>query len=475
MAAANLEEKQATRALHNFIFPFSLKQNCQLDLKQQIQQHGFEFFSLNNLRLEDAYYGDDYRVSHRNMERYYLPFTANILFPHQENADCFQRFSKPMRHDCELKTQLFTIPFRIISVDIFLCPFQLGLITIRTELTAAHTDYSLAVEFANRFRVLEDVNAQDDATYIVCENAEFKEIEEFIFQRLTPFIVPCLDKAGMVGAYFETLPFFVDERMYVQAMYCFENGSSIANHDLYRAAQLDGINSKGEPYISATNTDYIKDYCRTHGYVRWSPDTFYIVNEHSFNCLTSDPDQFSVLANQMYGEYYYGMLLNLFHKIVLLKLSNRYSQIQVEKDHEDVEHLIRSITTFSSKYFFLELVSQSQGREIFMQLRKTYGNDELYLDVKQTLTDLFEYQGQFSAKRQNYLLLILTIYTVIGGIYGMNQVIEDLKGTIDWNKIWEYSIFEWIALFVTFSGMVVAFALGFAVLIRWSKDKLNNT
>ncbi|UUZ83384.1 hypothetical protein LJK88_05665 [Paenibacillus sp. P26] len=119
---------------------------------------------------------------------------------------------------------------------------------------------------------------------------------------------------------------------------------------------------------------------------------------------------------------------------MLLKLSNRYSHVQLDQNQEEIEELIRSITTFSAKYYFLEVVSQSQGKEIFIQLRNNLGSDELFSEVKKTLSDLYKYQENFTTKRSNYLLLILTIYTVISGIYGMNQVIEDLKAPIQWGR-----------------------------------------
>ncbi|MNE89648.1 hypothetical protein D3C80_1870840 [compost metagenome] len=76
-----------------------------------------------------------------------------------------------------------------------------------------------------------------------------------------------------------------------------------------------------------------------------------------------------------------------------------------------------------------------------------------------TLNDLFQYQDKFQAKRRDTLLMILTVFTVISGIYGMNQVIEDLKGRIDWSKALDYSPFEYLALFVTFTGIAVSIFL----------------
>lgn len=44
------------------------------------------------------------------------------------------------------------------------------------------------------------------------------------------------------------------------------------------------------------------------------------MEEHIFTCVTNEGErEIAKLASQMYGEFYYALLLNLFHKIVLLK------------------------------------------------------------------------------------------------------------------------------------------------------------
>lgn len=468
-----IREKRLKSSLMQFVFPFSINPETQDEFKKQLRADGFEPFSLRDLSLQDKYYGEGYRVSHQNMKRYYLPFTGSVLFPHQEDNDAFLRYSRALNYHCVLKTKFNSTPFRIHSADVILCPFDLGFITIRTQILDESITFTQAVEFANRFRVLQDVNEQDETTFLVFEDKEYPEIEEFIFKNIAASTMPYLDKSQLEGAYFETMPFFVDERMYVTAFYQMEEGEAIDPEDRYRAARIDGMDYEGQSFISSTNKDYINEYLKEHSYDRWGSSTYYVMDENSFCCLTNEKGkQANHLANQMYGEYYYGLLLNLFHKIVLLKLSNRYSSVSLEQNPDEIEDLIRSITKFSAKYFFLELVTQSQGREIFVRLRKMFGNIGLYEDVKQTLNDLFKYQGNLSSRRSNYLLMILTIYTVLSGIYGMNQVIEDWKGAIDWSKLKDYSIFEYLAMTVALSGILVSLGMAVNVLYRLTRDKL---
>lgn len=450
-------------ALLQFIFPFSIKKGVALPLIQQLQDDGFTRFFLDNKEIQNAYYGEDYCVSHERMERTYLPFAAHLLFPSKEDTDTFRRFSKVNNMNCILETQHQSVFFKILSTDIFICPFQLGFMTIRVQLEGDSIPFSVALDFADRFRTLENTFARDDYTYIHYGDQTFEMVENFVFRQLVGGLESYLDQAENNGAYFETLPFFVDDRMHVQAFYEFESDDSfdeISVNLRFRASQLDGLDQNGEPYTSASDPAYIANYCHEHSYNRWGPDTYYMMNEQTFCCLTRAERPVAVsLANQMYGQYYYGLLFNIFHKIVLLKLSNMHARLRIHHDNDEIDNLIYSINKFSAKFYFLELVAQSQGREIFQQMRKIYGNDALFDEVKETLTDLFQYQDKFQSKRRDSLLMILTVFTVVSGIYGMNQVIEDLDGTIEWSKMASYSPFEYLALFVTMSGILISIVL----------------
>ncbi|OKP79096.1 hypothetical protein A3842_12885 [Paenibacillus sp. P3E] len=451
-------------ALLQFIFPFSIKDGEDMKLIEHLTQEGFTRFFLDNKELEDAYYGEGYSVSHEKMERSYLPFAAHVLFPREKDKDSFRRFSRANHLPCRMDMPGQSVYFQVLSTDVFVCPFELGFLTIRVSIGEKHLPFSTVLEFADRFRTLEDVSFRDKLTSIHCHDRSFDQVEDFVFRNVVGGLEPFLDPSEINGAYFETLPFFVDERMLVQAFYGFDRQedkeNEISMELLYRASQLDGMTLGGKPYISASDPGYIRDYCGEHCYSRWGPDTYYMTNEQTFCCLSlAESGVATQLINQMYGEYYYGLLLSIFHKIVLLKLANIHSRLRINHDVDEIENLIFMINKFSAKFYFLELISQSQGREIFFQLRKVYGNDALFDEVKMTLNDLFQYQEKFQAKRRDTLLMILTVFTVVSGIYGMNQVIEDLKGKIDWSKMLEYSPFEYLALFVAFTGIAVSIGL----------------
>jgi hypothetical protein len=472
MIIAHIEEPSLRKAIFQFIFPFSLAQNSHQRLQESLLQEGYVPFLLGDLKFEDAYYGPDNRVSHQDMERYYLPFTNHVLFPTHDDIESFRRLSKAVNIGAKLFTRQLEISFTVHSIDLVLCPFNTGFLTLRLELDSSQQiTYSQALEFADRMRHLQDTNKLDHNTHVEHEGNTFEEVKDFVFQVLAPHLLPFLDQSPLEGTYFEKLPFFMDERMFVIGHCTFPEDVDITLLHRYRAAQLDGLDLEGNARISASHMPYIEQYCAQYEYDRWAPNTYYLTDETSFVCLTRDkPDIATRLANQMYGEFYYGLLLNLFHRIVLLKLSISYSQVQLERKREQTEDLIRDITCFSAKYYFVEIVSQTQGREIFHQLRDVYGNDELFDDVKQTLNDLYKYQETRTSKHSSYLLTILTIYSVVSGIYGMNQVIEDLKGDISWSALNGYSAFQWIAFAIAFTGLTVAFLLVIGIIWSWGRD-----
>jgi len=472
----DLSEKRLRKADYQFLFPFSLKSDCRFALLNTLKLEGFTPFRLDKLDMEEAFYGQGHRVSHKELERYFLPYANHILFPSDDSAESFRRMSKRLEAGGTLRMRSFEIPFKLHSVDVILCPFDTSFLTLRIHADKEALAFTEAVEFAARFRTLQDVQGADRATDILYDGEKYSEIQDFIFKGIVPHMVQYLDRTAMDDTYFEQLPYFTDERMYVMASYAFPEELDISVIDRYRAARLDGCNDGGNPDISACHLPYIKQYCRDTGLDRWAPHVFYQMDENSFCCLNRlSGDEANAVVGKLYGEYYYALLLNLFHRIVLLKLSDAYSRVQMERDSDKTERLIRDITRFSAKYNFPEIVSPVSGCEVFARLHKLYRIEQLYGNVRQTLNDLYEYQKSTTSRRSSYLLTILTIYTVISGIYGMNQVIDDLEHPILWSRMDEYSPFQWIALAVALSGLVVAFLLSGNVLWKWGRELLKRS
>ncbi|PLS17780.1 hypothetical protein CVD28_08745 [Bacillus sp. M6-12] len=470
MEAENEDALKANRANLQFLFPFMLDKDKIGDFVRKLQKENFSFFSLKDLSLENRFYGEN-RVSHRSLEKFFLPNIEPILFPEKvEDIEGFRRFTKKLDLRCEFESKHLYTKFKILSIDLFICPFHIGMTNIRVELPE-DLSYSDVLHFGDVFRVMEPIDEDQEDSKIIHETGEYSKMKDFIFKALCPFMSDYMDHQPN-ASYFGSLPFFIDERMYVIGYIEVPADSNITQTGLYRASQLNGYDVNGEPAVGALNPDYIKRYYDDKVYDRWADQTYYVTSDDNFMCVTRAHGELAThLASEMYGYHYYSLLLYYYYKIVLMKLTHDHSVIDVEKDHSETELLIFMITEFSAKYFFPEVNSRASGKELFHIIKEAFRIDYLFDHVENTLDRLYQNQENLSSRRNNYLLQILTTYTVISGIYGMNLVIHDWEGKIKWSKIPGYTVFEWISLITAVSGIIISAFLGFHALRHWLREK----
>lgn len=465
------KDLKTKRSMLQFIFPFMMEDNKTKEFTSRLLEDGFVFFDLKNMEQQDAFYGG-IMVSHRMLEKFFLPNIEPILFPGNVQAkEGIRRFTKNLERNSTFQSPQLNTDFTINSIDIMLCPFHIGMMNIRVTLPN-DLDYNDVLYFGDTFRVLEPIIEDEENTKIGCENGSYTTVKDFIFNELIPSLTDFIDQEESDSTYFGSLPFFIDERMYVIGHISLDEDSSITTTDLYRASQLNGYDQDGNPYVGASNPSYIDRHYKKNVYDRWGDETYFVASEYHFACVTKASGKLEkMLASEMYGQYYYMLLLFFYYKIVLLKLTHEHSRIDIEKDQSETELLIIMITEFSAKYLFPEVNSTTSGKEMTHVIKEVFDIDRLYEDVVKTLSNLYQNQDKITTNRNNYLLQILTIYTVVSGIYGMNLVIEDWKGKTRWGKIPEYSLFEHISLFVALTGIAISMILGIVALKKWIKEQ----
>ena len=130
MEEIELKEKKVSFAIFQFLFPFSLLEGKEDDTANKLKENGYEWFRLDKLEKEDDYYGK-YEIDHEDLENYYLPFTNRILFPKEEDGKGFQRYTKALGMKKHFKAPSYSAEFVIHSVDIFICPYQIGLLNVQ--------------------------------------------------------------------------------------------------------------------------------------------------------------------------------------------------------------------------------------------------------------------------------------------------------------------------------------------------------
>lgn len=458
MSAIVLPELEINHAYFTFIFPFNFRQLKRDELIGELEKNDFTLFDIENEQLQDKYYPEDIKISHKELGQFFYPFIEDKLFPKHEGKLGFFRYSKEIKLTGELHTPTVTTAFDIHSMDVWLCPANIGMIATRV-VVQGNREISEAINFAHFFRVLEPQLEEEMGAYLTINGEVHDTFYSLIKLDLLPFFEKYLVIYKDVVQYGGSVPFIEDERMYTTGC-LLTNGGEVDETLLYRLGQMDGYGRDGRPFMSTTNIEYVRRYIQDHVLDRWAPNAYTITSNQAHMHITNEKQ--AKLLNSLgtfYSTHYYTVIIYYFYKIILLKLSFEHSEIEWENDKVIVDELIKEIMKFSSQYYFDEVAVRSEGREISTMLRKQFRITSQYEEIKKTLNDLYRTLEDQADERLNDLLFILTIFTVISGIYGMNLVIEDWGGKIDWAKAAHYSIFDWIAFVVALSGIGLSFLL----------------
>lgn len=475
-----IQHLDVTGSYMTYLFPFSFHEKERAKLIEQLEKSHFTFFSLDKDELQELYYGENIKINHEELDQFFLPFIEDKLFPYSTKDRGFLRYSKVIKELFTFKVKENYLDFNVNSVDITLCPFGIGLITIRTEMVEKEESLTNVLDFISHFRVLEPKLEEEKGATIYQNDKTFNTTSELVLNYLCPILKPFFIRNKKIEGYFGSLPFFEDERMFSTAFLIAAEHQTITNDQLFRIGQLDGRDTEGKEFISSTNPEYIKRYIKNRVHDRWAPNTYTVTSEHTQTTISvKNATLLKKDISKFMSVHYYNLLLHYYYKIMFLKLSFEHSEVSWAKDKEYVEELIELISKFDSRYYFEEVSVRTEGKEFTRILRKSFHLRQLFEEVKRTVDDLYRTQEKQTDKRHNMLLFMLTVYTVVSGIYGMNLVIEDWRGSTDWSKVWDYSFFEWISLITALTGIALAGILlastgGKGIWNKYRKWKRNN-
>ena len=464
-----------------FLLPLGYDSKRKNDVIKTLIANHYEYFQIEKSTRKN-YYGSDITVDGKELDQYFLPYVEHKLFPSTYDKNGFHRFSISIEETFNLQIRKGNFPFIIQSIDIILVPFGIAFMTIRAELVDRDPELSDVLDFMNHFRAVEPKIAEEKGAKIVCpDNRTLASVHDLLFDYLCPFLKEYIIHEKKLNGHFGSLPYFEDERMYGLAFLFSSEGAQITDDQLYRIGALDGRSPDGRKFISANNPSYIRQVLDQTLHDRWGPSMYTVTTEHAFITVTNrPPDEMVKELSHFMGTHYYNFLLHYFYKIILLRVTFEHSKLNWNKDAEYVKSLIKLITLFSSWYYFQEISTRSEGKELSKMFRRSFAINRLYDEVKNTLQELYKNQENINSERMNKLLFALTVFTVISGIYGMNLVIEDWKTKSGWNEFLQYNLYEWIALITAISGIglsayliVSTFGKNLLKKLRNNKDRLH--
>lgn len=458
----------STKTHYVFYYPFNYRQHDFEKLQQILKRNKFYHFTIDEEEFNDTLYGPDTEVSHQLLKQFYYPFIEEKLLNDEISKAHFNRYSKKIHIDGKMVTEYDNIPFTLLSADINLCPFGIGVLALRIQLEN-DLDMNSALSFGHYFRVLRPKIDEELGAEVHYDNFVFNNTEELLLRKITPFLEKYFVDYSSIHKNISKIPFFEDERMYVSAFFHLDEDAEIDENLLYRAGQLNGRDRNGHPYISSTNKEYIKRFVNEHCYERWAPK-FHIITtlQGHIHLSAVNNESMKKYLNSFHSVSYYTLLIHYFYKLMLLKLVFEHSELKFSKDKDIVEELIEQITKFASRYYFTEVSARSEGKEISQYFRKAFRIPGLYQETKETLDELYRVQEDRSTDRLNKLIFILTIFSMISGIYGMNLVIEMLAEPFNVSEIFSFTFFEWIALLLLVIGLLTLALLVLNQLYKFS-------
>ena len=471
----SLDKLNIIRSHMRFLLPFGFDQKRKRETIDSLESNGYNYFKIDEATInEDTIYGHGIEVVGKELEQYFYPYIEHKLFPSSQEEKGFHRYTVTIQKSHTMQIRDKSHDFFIRSIDIILGPFGIAFLALRIDMEDASLELSDALDFMQHFRAIEPNLKEDEGGMIVIpETGQTFSVHNYIFEYLCPFLNNSVLHERKLEGHFGSLPYFEDERMFVSSFLITESEAAISEEQLFRIGKLNGRKPDGTPFISATNPDYIRKSLSESLHDRWAPNLYSIATDHGFSVISNRPvNDLTNELSQFMGTHYYNLLLHYFYKIMLLRVSFEYSETEWKKDEYYVKSLIKLINIFSSWYYFIEISTRTEGKELSKLLRRTFHIDSLFNEVNTTLQELYKSQENSQASRVNTLLFILTIFTVISGIYGMNLVIQDWEAPSGWKVYSSYTIFEWISLVTAVIGIGLSAYLILSTFGRMLKQKL---
>ena len=236
-------------------------------------------------------------------------------------------------------------------------------------------------------------------------------------------------------------------RMPLMTYLAFEDPAQLDRSDFVRLGLGGGPGEAGTlPMSSRSLLRFETDYCydkywapsETHAW----PNTRFICSGHTFVMIGKHGDRFFAepetgLLAQFRRQYLLLGIIAHFHKAALLMFSDR---LAVALDHLDIANVesvkefkreirrtMETFLRFTHRYWFHEVSTQDQARDLFRMWCDHLGTDRLYAEVREEIQDMDRYLDSDSLRRQANTVVRLTVVTTLGligtvatGILGMN-------------------------------------------------------
>jgi hypothetical protein len=327
----------------------------------------------------------------------------------------------------------------------------------------------------------------------VGESSNYDDIETLQNERKQASRPPIAEhwKHLLKGLDVSSLRHVEDDRMMGMSYIAISKPASLTKGDFVR---LGGYNKIGSfttlPYSSKFLENFEQEYCYdrfwdvdTQGH-SWM-NTRYVITEHSFVVIGDyDDKKFftkahgGVLAHFRH-HYFLMVLINRFHRASLLAFQDRIADALTKGNtsgklthgfRREMETIQSDFLRFTQRYWFPEITSQLQGREMFALMQKHSGTKEMYDQLIQEIGNINQALNAKAQERQAQEATTLSRIATYG--LGISFVLATLaipdftRTAINWD-FWRTAIY--ISLF--WSVVMILLRYGMSSQNRNDDDK----
>jgi hypothetical protein len=274
---------------------------------------------------------------------------------------------------------------------------------------------------------------------------------EFLLQ---PFTLECPGQTGTLR--YRLLEYY---RMPFMSYLALDDPARLTRADFVRLAFVTGPGDPGTlPYSPAALGDFERDYCDDRFWGRTGErisrgDTRIIVTGPTLSVVGRHGDTFFAegttgLLGQFRHQYFLVFLIAHFHRAALLSMSDELAVAMnrlivgntrsVRMFKRVIRQMMEVFLRFTHRYWFQEVSNQAIARSLYARLTRHLGNESLYQEVRNEVTDMTHYLDSDSGRRQANTVLRLTVVTIVGligtvatGLLGMNIVAEADKPLLE--------------------------------------------
>ena len=172
------------RPFQQFIFPFTLEGKMIETFVENLLEDNFVFLNLKDMESARWIFTEAIKfhtinwksISCRTLSRFYFRVSS-------KQKEGLRRFTKKLDIGCTFESPSLNTPFIINSIDIFICPFHIGMMNLRVTLPEG-LSYNDVLYFGDTFRILEPIADDEEKTKVGCRENQYEQVKDFIFKEL---------------------------------------------------------------------------------------------------------------------------------------------------------------------------------------------------------------------------------------------------------------------------------------------------